>query len=645
VSASGSGWSCAAAGQKVTCSSAGPLAVGAVLPTLTLTVRASQAGTYVNTATVSGPTFDNVAANDSASDSATALAVGGISYVFTSVECKTGDQVGDVSCPRFAGPVTAGGKTPAAIYLTTVTVDSKGALVASLPGTAALLNFSLTCDDPATRKKAATFGILPAALNLNCSSNSAPDWGEQISLTFPTGKVSLRATFIWEDVGNVTLGVKDALGKIASTAFVVRPASLEFKAVRRTADSAPLPSATDTTGFVRAGEAFTLAVGAKTSSGNWADGFGTELKSTLGSLVKLVLEDGTDPPDFVSGEGLGLTLPADGTVSGTGFAWNRLGVLKLKPVLIDYLGTGGVSGAVQAIGRFYPDHFETTTEAVFGCVKNMACPDSVNGAVYSGQQFAVNVTALGVNGVALKDLVGTITIEAYDRPGGDVRNPAGIGSDQPLAPGEVIAEAGKATQAKVRYSLAFPFNGSDPHANNWTKPTPIYLRASIKLDIVKDSAGAIEKDHAVTSKDIPVEGGIMVVHGRLQLANAFGSELLKLPVRVTAQYWSGTLWDNNSADSISTIGAGKILFTDCQKALAIKGSNNCDLGLVKTAAAPGTLKDGAGTILLAAPGRGNTGSAWLQVVDPNDLPWLPSTRARAVYGIYKSPLIYIREVY
>jgi hypothetical protein len=151
--------------------------------------------------------------------------------------------------------------------------------------------------------------------------------------------------------------------------------------------------------------------------------------------------------------------------------------------------------------------------------------------------------------------------------------------------------------------------------------------------------------------DAPAEGGIMVVHGRLQLANAFGSELLRLPVRMNAQYWTGTLWDNNSADSISTVRGDckilssdcKILFSDCKKALVKDGK--CNLGLLKTAADPDTLKDGAGTILLAAPGRGNTGSAWLEVVDLDNLPWLPSTRARAVFGIYKSPLIYIREVY
>jgi uncharacterized repeat protein (TIGR01451 family) len=646
VSAGGSGWTCALAGRDVTCTTAGPLAVGAALPAITLKVNASKAGTYVNTARVSSPTFDNVSANNSATDSGTAIAAGATTYVFTSVECKTGDQVGDrgTACPKFAGPVTAGSATPANIYLTTVTADDKGALFASpmnlVMATTALLRFSLACDQAASRKVAAAYGLVPGALK--CSAADAPGWSDQLSLTFPANKVSLAASFTWEDVGNVKLSVIDSNGKGAFTAFVVKPAALEFKSVLRSVDGAPLPppDKISTIGFVRAGEAFTLAVGAKTSSNNWAPGFGTE---SQGSLVRLVMDDnGTAPPDFDTGEGNGFAPAGDGTVSGTQFAWNHLGVLPLKPVLDDYLGAGPVAAkALLSIGRFYPDHFETSTEAVFPCLKNMACPASVNGAAYSRQQFGVNVTAFGVRG-ALSDFTGTITLEAYDRPGGEVRNPAGILTDNPLVPGEVSAETGKPIQKQLSYSLAFPFNSSDPHANNWTKPTPVYLRAFFKLNVVKDSKDTIEK--VVTSKDVAAEGGIMVVQGRLQLANAFGSELLKLPVRMNAQYWSGTLWDNNSGDNISIIPADKVLRNPCQKALALKGSTDCNLDLVKLAAEPGALKDGAGAIVLAAPGRRNTGSAWLQV-NAENLSYLPSTRARAVFGIYKSPLIYIREVY
>lgn len=71
VSATGTGWSCGAAGQTVTCTRSGSLANGAVAASITLTVAVSggASGTVVNTATVSGQNFDNIAGNNTATDS------------------------------------------------------------------------------------------------------------------------------------------------------------------------------------------------------------------------------------------------------------------------------------------------------------------------------------------------------------------------------------------------------------------------------------------------------------------------------------------------------------------------------------------------------------------------------------------------
>jgi len=70
VSATGTGWTCGAIGQDVTCAHAGPLNSGASLPNITLTVGVAVAAvpSVTNTATVSGTLFDNQAGNDSSSD-------------------------------------------------------------------------------------------------------------------------------------------------------------------------------------------------------------------------------------------------------------------------------------------------------------------------------------------------------------------------------------------------------------------------------------------------------------------------------------------------------------------------------------------------------------------------------------------------
>lgn len=75
VSATGTGWTCGAAGQVVTCTnpSTGGIVSGASYPAITLTVAIAQNATspLSNTATVSGTLFDNVAGNNSSTDTVT----------------------------------------------------------------------------------------------------------------------------------------------------------------------------------------------------------------------------------------------------------------------------------------------------------------------------------------------------------------------------------------------------------------------------------------------------------------------------------------------------------------------------------------------------------------------------------------------
>ena len=72
VSAGGSGWSCGASGQNVTCTHAGPLNAGASLPPISLTVAVSGAAfpSVTNSASVTTPGNDPNTSNNVASDTA-----------------------------------------------------------------------------------------------------------------------------------------------------------------------------------------------------------------------------------------------------------------------------------------------------------------------------------------------------------------------------------------------------------------------------------------------------------------------------------------------------------------------------------------------------------------------------------------------
>jgi len=73
ISATGTGWSCNASGQTVTCTRAGNLGVGTSTANITLSVSISASATpsVTNTASVSGTNFDNISSNNSDSDTVT----------------------------------------------------------------------------------------------------------------------------------------------------------------------------------------------------------------------------------------------------------------------------------------------------------------------------------------------------------------------------------------------------------------------------------------------------------------------------------------------------------------------------------------------------------------------------------------------
>jgi uncharacterized repeat protein (TIGR01451 family) len=75
VSGAGTGWSCSAAGQVISCTHAPTLAAGATLPTLTLTVSVGVPAypAATNTAVVSSASFDSNSANNTASDTVTVI--------------------------------------------------------------------------------------------------------------------------------------------------------------------------------------------------------------------------------------------------------------------------------------------------------------------------------------------------------------------------------------------------------------------------------------------------------------------------------------------------------------------------------------------------------------------------------------------
>jgi MSHA biogenesis protein MshQ len=170
---------------------------------------------------------------------------------------------------------------------------------------------------------------------------------------------------------------------------------------------------------------------------------------------------------------------------------------------------------------------------------------------------------------------------------------------------------------------------------------------------------AIDTDN-VSSLRVPlsssIEGLPEIRSGRIKITNALGSELLQLPIAVTAQYLNASSsYVNSTSDSSSSFvvatptATSSVSFGNFQKNLttiSVKGSP-------KTV----TLSSGVGGFILSAPGAGNIGSVDMSIpgltgascyVFPTPLGcYLPSNTARATFGVYKgaNEFIYFRENY
>jgi uncharacterized repeat protein (TIGR01451 family) len=719
VSAGGTKWTCtSAAGSNsttiVTCSQAGPIAAGATMTPITVSVAPTSPGSYTNTATVSGKTGDNNLANNTATNTGNAVDNGSAAMVFTSEACTNGQPIvvspSDIGCHKFLGPITAGGADKP-IYITAVA----GAQKASAPGTK---DTTLQVDLKASCLPYSGVSAAYAGATLDCKGTPVT-----VGATFPANQPSAAlpngSAFVYADVGRVSLALSFGGAPTASVDFISRPRDIRFRDVLRASDLAPdyEGGADDAYAFAKAGEQFIMRVGALLADGtHFAPSFGKEPADLKGVLpdgqIALGLQldlfavnlkatprtpiagkDAVVQDAFVVDQPFALS----GAVAGAMEArarWYEAGVFAATPFLADYLGTGKVGGpddppatpaqrlvaGTRVIGRFYPDHFETTAAAPIACPAALKCPlvtadpattppFPVSGAVYAQQPFNFSIKAFGLprNGKAsvlslYQNVTGrAVAVSAVARPDGTAA-PAGgpfaqvAGQTLPQDPG---AGAYPDLTAGATYSLGTPYaatSAATRSANSgWLAPTAIYLRATVAdIYISGGTSTAPTTANIAVNSRVPAtaaagtryEDGLMVLSGRLYVPNVAGSDLLRLPVSLAAQYWNGTAWaisDGDNASSVATALAPR----SCMRFFAADGkSGACKANPLSAAGSlPLQLADGKRKLMLQAPARGTVGSVDLGVDNGPANAWLPSTVGRATFGLYRSPLIYLREVY
>lgn len=630
VSAQGSGWSCGAVGRQVTCSSNTAIASGASLPVLTISAKLVASGTITNTASVTGKTFDPDTANNTAT--ARGTAAGDADFVLTDSACVVGLPLGHSSqtCSTTLPPVRAG--VDADIFITAVK-NGVPTILSPVAPSAEPVRLALSCHKPG-RNAGVTATFAGVTLPLCTADGNEPTVWTSQTVVIPPAVASVAYKFRYEDVGRVQLFLQSVKRGTISAGLPFVSTPYEIRLTRKGGEAFPAsPLASNAPVFVRAGEMFEMSVGSYSAQGKLTPNFGAE---GTGEFDMPSLERGAADPAagaaMISIPALGGSFEpiAGGAAVGKNFRWDEVGLLKLTPALKlgNYLGHA-VNRVPAYLGRFYPDHF-TTSASMMDCLANMRCETAttdVGTAAYSKEPLAVTVTARAVGGAATKNYQGVfarqVQLSAWENPKVRYNNLPGL--TQAIVAASAFNNLDGSAKAQPVFTLANGFVNTAPQAF-WSAPTSIFLRAA---EIDGDGV------HSLSASD-PHEVGIQIVSGRLLVPNAHGSERLSLPLKVSAQYWTGSNWELSRTDKRNLIDPSppKAAFSNFAGALA-GGS----LGLLPQAAQ--VLADGVAKFnVKASPAA--SGSADL-VID--HLPWLPSTRGRLKFGTYRSPLIYLREIH
>jgi MSHA biogenesis protein MshQ len=301
----------------------------------------------------------------------------------------------------------------------------------------------------------------------------------------------------------------------------------------------------------------------------------------------------------------------------------------------------------------------------------------VNGAVYAMQPFAVGVKAFGQarggkavplslfqNATGPAGANRAIGLSAVARPDGTA-SPAGgpftVSTAKPLPVDPAMTDFPDMV-ASATYKLGATYSSATAATrgatSTWVAPALIYVRAAMTERILSGSTAAPTTTNVTVDSRVPsaaaagtrYEDGLYVMSGRVLVPNVFGTDLLRLPVPLVAQYWNGSFWATSDGDIDSTVavaivpiaGSCRRYFTTDPKTGACKAS---PLVADPTRPLPLRIKAGKASLLLTAPARGTIGSVDFKVDNGTANAWLPSTIGRATFGLFRSPLIYLREVY
>lgn len=597
----------------------------------------------------------------------TATSTQSCSMTFASTPCVSGFECLETGATYTNLVTTPAGRNPLHTKLTgtnfkfdVVALQSSGAIATSYTA-ASNVTVELFADtaSPAPTCSAYASPVASQAITFVAGDSGRKTLSTDINLTAAYSKLRCRVRD--NNISPVVYGC-------SSDNFAVRPQQL--------AVSAPVLTNTALTGTPTAvaGTAFVLDATATAVTAGYT---GTPAIDTtkVQDHASVAIAIGTLTGNFSAGTGT--------KASGTGFKYTDVGNIKFLTdavvdsgfTSVDQVGdcvagstsnalSGGKYGcnigssASATLGRWIPSHFSFSGALTPFC--------GAGGFTYMDQD------ALGVQLTLKAHAAGAGAASATD----PVASRYGAGYTN-LAP--VTVSGDNNGTAVVTSRITSPVFPSMPNTALWAaglftvNDTFSFSKLASPdgpYDLFKLKAALTDPDGAVLIGTAAAQetATTRIRYGRVQLQNAYGSERLPLTLPMVLQYWNGS-WQRNTLDTCTTFAASQFAWSfpagttgkpnnlsACESAVAVSGTPPNNTVLLS---APGVGNGGWADLVLnlgataagsacTVVGAGSSGAAstvnapWLQhnwsgVVD--------NPKARATFGIYKSPLIYRRENY
>ena len=538
-------------------------------------------------------------------------------------------------------PAQTAGTTSGNFVLRAVkTSTTTAACVSALSG-ANTVDWAYECNDPSTCSGSNLMSVNGgSSTTVARNNNGSVGSYTSVPMSFDAnGNANFNFTF--NDVGRATLRVRktvnSALLQGASDAFVSKPAGFTVTGIAQTAaPNTANPGATGPTGgvFVKAGEAFRATVTATTSTGAAAPNFGKESSPEGVSLTRaLVLPAGGSSGALSNGTVAGGNF-TNGVATVTNLAFSEVGVIRLSPAVADgnYLGAGTATGTTTGnIGRFVPARFALSSAALTHRAAQACAPASAY--TYLDENFSLTMTltaqntagattsnytgsfarfdATAVGSWGLKGIAGTTVF--ISEPSGrlSLGSASGSWANGVLAGATLSATGLRSSAPDGPFDVAFGVAPSDADGT---------VLASYDLDT----------DQPANGNDRLTVATVALRFGRLRLHNAIGAADRSLALPLRAESWNGSAFALNTLDSCSRVPTTAVNLGRRRGSLI--ASDVAPAGNV-------TLANGAGRLVLTAPGGGRSGTldAALSLGSAADTAcggtWAPSPAATAGAGL------------